>query len=936
MKDGLTVNKIALGNLKTRKKQYTVMIIGIILAMIFSSSSILFVSCIKSSNDELKKIKLGSQDYVISNVNDDDINRLKQEYGLKDYYPYETLGYAYNGEEKFEKGVSVAKLDESARDYFYLSFVSGGFPQNEGEIAIEESALSLIKKDAVLGDKIELDFMVQNGGNYLEKPIKKEYKLVGIVNDKRANALEISSGDDPLLDLQNFPAAYVSEAEKIEPGGKARTDIFVFQKNFGKNEYDKLLQANADIEHIYVIPTTSYYSLNGGYSSAENTAIVGAIFACIFFVASSVAIINSFTANLNDRKKQIGMLKTVGATSRQIINIYGREAFIIALATMPVSILISYLALKLLTGFIKDVFIFSPKPYIIALCCAVSLLTVLLSAFIPLLGASRVSPMQSIRNVEYSYKLKRRKIKSSRQFNSSKLIAKRSLIFKRGRGAVVSVLLIVVILASGFSTKILYAMFGDNYIQPFDYTISVFNNGYYTKNYNFASDAGYSENDKRDILLNPYIKEAYASRGVFALINKKEFSDYDRTFCYQDGNISVFDINHNDDLLRKLTKENCNELLGSKYTEDYEEIKSRFGISNELMPVYLNGIDSGSFEIFKKWLVDGKINMDKLLSGEEVVLVAPQKSCFVVSEQNLSGKTYYTYGAGDFQSLPANVNVLLSGDIDYAVGDELDLSVFSTEKNPDSDGYGNIPLPDDLKKTDKTVKIGAICTVGTEAENGADIYEYFHYTESGIYLFCSNNLIEQICPGTRYTYITLNANGEIDDDKDEKIVKFLEQLNPDTRFSSYIRSNFELENEQKNNEAIAAIVYLSVLVLFLSICSSLINNSLTAQIRAEKRQIGTLRAVGASMREIVRAYILQLISMLSKGTVIGFAAYCVSNFVFIKVQDRLYGVKEDFGFYSLIPAAVSCLLLFLLCSVNLLFKIRKETKNSIIDNIREL
>ena len=47
----LTVNKLAFGNLKERKKQYTLMIIGIILAMIFSSGTIFFFACSMNSQE---------------------------------------------------------------------------------------------------------------------------------------------------------------------------------------------------------------------------------------------------------------------------------------------------------------------------------------------------------------------------------------------------------------------------------------------------------------------------------------------------------------------------------------------------------------------------------------------------------------------------------------------------------------------------------------------------------------------------------------------------------------------------------------------------------------------------------------------------------------------------------------------------------------------
>ena len=41
----------------------------------------------------------------------------------------------------------------------------------------------------------------------------------------------------------------------------------------------------------------------------------------------AVVIVNAFNSNLKERKKQIGMLRAVGATKRQIISIFGREAF---------------------------------------------------------------------------------------------------------------------------------------------------------------------------------------------------------------------------------------------------------------------------------------------------------------------------------------------------------------------------------------------------------------------------------------------------------------------------------------------------------------------------------------------------------------------------------------------------------------------------------
>ena len=65
------------------------------------------------------------------------------------------------------------------------------------------------------------------------------------------------------------------------------------------------------------------------------------VFAAVLALISCIGIINSFSSNLAERRKQIGMMRAVGATRRQIIRIYGREALVISLICAPASILLS-------------------------------------------------------------------------------------------------------------------------------------------------------------------------------------------------------------------------------------------------------------------------------------------------------------------------------------------------------------------------------------------------------------------------------------------------------------------------------------------------------------------------------------------------------------------------------------------------------------------
>ena len=61
----LTVNRLALGNLKHRRKQYTIMIIGIILAMVFSSSFVLFLFSASDTSRQKRADETGWQSNIV-------------------------------------------------------------------------------------------------------------------------------------------------------------------------------------------------------------------------------------------------------------------------------------------------------------------------------------------------------------------------------------------------------------------------------------------------------------------------------------------------------------------------------------------------------------------------------------------------------------------------------------------------------------------------------------------------------------------------------------------------------------------------------------------------------------------------------------------------------------------------------------------------------
>ena len=69
-KKKLTFNSLAFGNLKHRKKQYTLLILGIILSMVFSASVPFLISSSFSSAEATKNALYGAEDIIIPDITD--------------------------------------------------------------------------------------------------------------------------------------------------------------------------------------------------------------------------------------------------------------------------------------------------------------------------------------------------------------------------------------------------------------------------------------------------------------------------------------------------------------------------------------------------------------------------------------------------------------------------------------------------------------------------------------------------------------------------------------------------------------------------------------------------------------------------------------------------------------------------------------------------
>lgn len=915
MKKKLTINTLALGNLRQRKKQYTIMIIGIILAMVFSSGIIFYIFSYNETMSEKARNEIGDQAAIIyiKESTDDFYQQMIADDMIDDYGYSHIIGYSYSREDEENMGCAIAWLDDKAKEISYQSFIDGSYPVNADEIAVEKTALvRLGYPDIKVGDTIRLRLYVQNDDELMEA-VEKSYRLTGIVTDKKYTMTQYH---ESISRNTLIPAAFVAQETNTEPGGKEKLCTYIknekkhfdWQEKF-QNYLFEIKKVDAEVDFA----NTTKAQLNSVFSSSGMYAI---FMAAVLSLTSCVAIINSFNTNLKERKKQIGMMRAVGATKRQIINIFAREALIIALICTPISLAISYAAVRIALNILKVDVVITHSIWVLPVSAVVGVAVVMIAAFIPLTSAARITPIQSIRDISTNRKMKTKNIRTKNEFNTSSLLAKRNLTFFKGGRIAVSIMLMASIAFScwGFS----YISYEKDHFFDYKYDYMISNLGvYYSDAVNFKDqNNGMTEVDMQEIKAIPYITSINARKRIAALIHIKELNSYyqslgDTHWIYE----MIYDEN------TELTTDNFYETMMTKNSEEYNKIKSALNAPNEIFPTEIISYDTETLNNIDKSIVQGKIDFNKLNSGEEIILVAPQKAALGVylSPQG-AGWSITTIAEDDD---PGDSTIIISGESSYQVGDTIDMDIVTYQH--EEDYYAD---SSEFERESKQVKIGAIISPKDLTDNpDIGISSY-----NSLFFLTSTQGMNSYYQNAKYSDLNMNCDVEITDETDKQITTALQPYLD--KYDASFTSNFAMLQRQERDLKILIVSMLALIIIAFSICGSIINNSLAARIRENKKELGTLRAFGADISELVKSYVKQLLAMFSWGIGLGFGGYLILYFTDYIVQKRLG--SETIMTFSPWVTIVFCIILFAVCSVNLWVKIKKEMKNSIIENIREL
>jgi len=268
-----------------------------------------------------------------------------------------------------------------------ISTETGAWPPGRKEILFERSSVSL--SGAQIGEDIVIE--LSSGRKY-------ELTAAGTVHDLNAVPANLNPQltgyvSMKTLDWLGLPGTY----NRLEIVAQDEFDNLAKLETVADELEDRLQRNGVSVSSVQVRQPGEHWAKDTTQSFTLILDFIG-IFSLIL---SGFLVVNTISAMLTQQRRQVGIMKAVGATGRQIIGLYlvlvifyGLLSLVVAL---PVGMGLAYLFTKAVTQFLNiDILHFYLPLPVLMLQLIAALAVPVVASLIPVLGGVRVTVQKAI------------------------------------------------------------------------------------------------------------------------------------------------------------------------------------------------------------------------------------------------------------------------------------------------------------------------------------------------------------------------------------------------------------------------------------------------------------------------------------------------------------------------------------------------------------
>ena len=542
------LNDLTIKNLKLNKKRTIVTIVGIILStalmvgigLLFSSFQDYMIRETISYN--------GKYEAEYGDVSLDKLNSIdKKDFS---YFYQKAIGFSkFDSANEYKPYLYISSVN---KEYFNeLHLISGRFAENDKELVISNHINTNGGASYKLGDTVTLKYgervvegvnTLVNNEYYEEETLniagEKTYTIVGIVERSNFEDYSASGYSTFTLDMNDKEGT----ANVFVMFNNKKKIIKQSEDLAKKLGYDDAISYNSTLLALYGESTY------GNIMKSMITMIV--IMLSLVSIGCIVVIYNSFAISVMERKKEFGLLSSIGATKKQLSYTVFFEALIEGIIGIILGIGGAYIGIGtvilIINNLIGDILVLKlnlvTNIVFIIIPVIFMILVIFISALVPSRRAAKVSPIEAIRQND-DIKINKKRIKTSKLVNKlfgieGEIALKNIKRNKKKYRVTIVSLFISIVLFISFSSYMNYTIDTASSVMgevPYDYQISY-----------FGDDNDIDALDKiSEIIKSNDVKEyvSYSARNLSIIGN----------YTYSDEYLDFYKSAYGDDGIKALT-----------------------------------------------------------------------------------------------------------------------------------------------------------------------------------------------------------------------------------------------------------------------------------------------------------------------------------------------------------------------------------------------
>lgn len=556
----INTTKIARSNLKQNKSKSILIIITIVLSTILLAS--VFMTCVdwNEANKERTRLYCGSQHGLLGGITQEKYNEVKAHADIESIGVVNGVGLK---EYEDESKIGLSYMDKNAVDFNSMNLIDGKLPSKKNEIVLDDLALDRLGYEHKIGQKIKIQY-----DDYSKKGITDaEFILTGITTSSESSK------------TRRMYNAIVSEEymKSTRDINKENFNLYIRLKNTenlqGQEIIDKVnkVARDLDIPNYRVLVNEDYIK-----SLKPDSEVItwGALIGIVIILSSVLVIYNIFYLSIVTKVQEFGKLRAIGATKKQIKSIVLKEGIFLSSIAIPLGTIIGYIINKLVINKIFFEGTNISKLPIAIFVMLISFATVFVSLLKPMRVASKVSIIDAVR-YNGEEKLNKKSRKGYESINIKRLsYANLSRNKKRTYITLISLSLsgILFIVVSSLLSSMDAEKLARNHF-PYDLRISL---------------------------------DSY-------------------TFGDEDSPETEINILQTKNPLGQKFRDEISKMNGVKNIEIFKETKAELPEYNTEYKYHdFSSIDESDLGDLELYLQSGKIDLEKLKSGKEIILLSPE------------------------------------------------------------------------------------------------------------------------------------------------------------------------------------------------------------------------------------------------------------------------------------------------------------------------